>query len=198
MLRINDCLLAVSLLIFLNGCSTIVGSINSGPVEINPTDRTWGQWMDDQSIETVASVNIAKADPALKKSRIKAISFNDTLLLIGQVPNERLKELAGQTAMKIKQVKQVYNELTIGDNIDLLLQSNDALLTAKIKSALISSDDVTADNIKVYTENATVYLMGLATPATAQIVVNIVRNITGVKKVVKVFEYLPDSLLTTK
>ncbi|MDB2384629.1 BON domain-containing protein [Endozoicomonas sp.] len=190
MTRINGFILAAFVML-ISGCSTIVGSVNDGPVEINPNERTWGQWMDDQAIETVAAVNIKKADPAFKKSRIKAVSFNGTLLLIGQVPDARLKELAQTTANDITQITQVYNELTVEPIANLLTQSNDVLLTTKIKTGLISSKKVIADHIKINTENGTVFLMGLVTPESAEAAVDVARNTSGVKKVVKVFEYLP-------
>ena len=190
MMRITAFFLA-GILSLISGCSTIVGSVNEEPIEIDSSERTWGSWMDDQTIETVASVNIQKADPAFKDSRIKTISFNGTLLLIGQVPNAHLKTQASNTAKKINQVKQVYNELTVGPIADLLIQSNDSWLTTKVKTGLISSDDVIADRIKVNTEKGTVYLMGIVTPKEAQAAVNVVRNTHGVQKVVKVFEYIP-------
>lgn len=190
MTRVNSLFFSV-FAVLISGCSTIIGGVNNGPIEISPNERTWGQWLDDQSIETVATVNINKSDPKFKKSRIKAISFNGTLLLVGQVPNTRLQQLAQVTANNVKQVQQVYNELTIGPAISLITQSNDSLLTAKIKSALINSEDVIADHISVNTENGTVFLMGLVTAKAANTAVDIARHTSGVKKVVKVFEYLP-------
>ncbi|MFV9995032.1 MAG: BON domain-containing protein, partial [Coxiella endosymbiont of Dermacentor nuttalli] len=42
---------------------------------------------------------------------------------------------------------------------------------------------------KVMTENEVVYLMGIVSPRQAAIAANIASQISGVKKVVKVFEY---------
>ncbi len=184
-----------ALFVFATGCSTIVGSINEKPIKINPLERTWGSWLDDQTIETVTSVNIQKADPDFAHARVKVISFNGTVLLIGQVPETRLKPVATTIARGVEHVKQVYNELAVGPVADLLAQSNDSWLTSKVKSGLISSSDVVADRVKVYTEMGTVYLMGIVTPEEADAAVNVARNTSGVQKVVKVFEYpLPDHL----
>ena len=45
-------------------------------------------------------------------------------------------------------------------------------------------------NIKVVTENSTVYLMGLITREMATTAADIARNTSGVERVVKIFEYI--------
>ena len=178
------------LLALLSGCTTLVDSVNDEPIKIDNNKRTWGSWMDDQTIETVTAVNINKADPALRESRVKVISFNSIVLLIGQVPNEKLKKLAGQTTRNVLKVRQVYNELKIAPNANILTQSNDSWLSTKIKTSMVTNKAVIADRIKVNTEQGTVYLMGLVTPKMAQEAVSIAANTRGVSKVVKVFEYI--------
>ena len=186
---LSTCLLT-GLLALISGCAALVDSVNEEPVHIDNSKRTWGSWMDDQTIETVTTVNINKADPALRKARVKVISFNGTVLLIGQVPNENLKRVAGQTAQNVEKVRQVYNELEVGPNADILQQSNDSWLTTKIKTAMVTDKAVVADRIKINTELGTVYLMGLVTPKVAQEAVSIAANTYGVARVVKVFEYI--------
>ncbi|MGI2027479.1 BON domain-containing protein [Endozoicomonas acroporae] len=188
-IALSTCLLT-GLLTLLSGCAALVDSVNEEPVNIDNSKRTWGSWVDDQTIETVTAVNINKADPALRESRVKVISFNGTVLLIGQVPNANLKRLAGQTAQRVEKVRQVYNELKIGPNADILVQSNDSWLTTKIKTSMVTSEAVVADRIKINTEQGTVYLMGLITPKMAQEAVSIAANTYGVSRVVKVFEYV--------
>ncbi|MDP0562347.1 MAG: BON domain-containing protein [Candidatus Endonucleobacter sp. (ex Gigantidas childressi)] len=185
-------LFLVYFLVHVSGCSTIIGGFSEEPMDTNSHERSWGNWMNDQTIETMATVNIQKIDPDFKNSRVKAISFNGTLLLIGQVSTASLKAMASKTVKKIHQVKQIYNELNIGPTITFLTQSNDSLLTMKVKAEFISSDDLVADRIEVNTENSTVYLMGLVTIEEAQAAVDIARNVHGVHKVVKIFEYPQD------
>ncbi len=181
--------LLTGILTLLSGCAALVDSVNEDPVSIDDSRRTWGSWIDDQTIETVAAVNINKADPTLREARVKVISFNGIILLVGQVPSQSLKTLAGQTAQNVQKVRQVYNELNVSPNADIIEQSNDSWLTAKVKAAMVSSEAVLADRIKVATEQGTVYLMGLVTPKVAQEAVNIAANTSGVRRVVKVFEY---------
>ena len=181
-----------SALFLLTSCSSIANKISDEPIALDPNERTWGQWVDDQSLETIAAVNIKKSNPAFEKeeSRIKVVSYNGNILLLGQVPNTQLKALAQSTVQSIPQVKQIYNELTIDQPTTLLIQSNDAVLTTKIKARLVSSKDVSANQIIVNTENGTAFLMGMTTAKTAQEAADIASKTPGVQKVVKVFEYL--------
>ena len=182
--------LLITVLMLLNGCAALVDSVNQEPIAISDGERTWGSWLDDQTIETVTTVNIKKADPALRSARVKVISFNGIVLLVGQVPNRQLKELASDTAQNVAKVRQVYNELEIGPNADLMTQSNDSWLTGKIKSAMLANNAVTADRIKINTEQGTVFLMGLVTPQMAEKAASIAANTRGVSRVIKVFEYI--------
>ena len=179
------------LLTLTTGCATVVDSVNEDPIRQDPTQRSWGNWLDDQTIETVAEVNINKSsDEFRRNSRIKVISFNGIVLIIGQVPNQSLKDEATRIVTPIQNVQKVYNELTVGQLASVIEHSSDAWLTTKIKTKLIQDEIVSADKIKVNTEKGTVFLMGLATPKEASNAVEAARNTRGVQKVVKIFEYV--------
>ena len=182
--------LLITALTLLSGCAALVDSVNQDPIVIDDGKRTWGSWLDDQTIETVTTVNINKADPALRTARVKVVSFNGIVLLVGQVPSQQLKDLASQAAQSVTRVRQVYNELTIGPNADLIAQSNDSWLTGKIKTAMLANNAVAADRIKINTEQGTVFLMGLVTPEMAEEATAIAANTQGVSRVVRVFEYI--------
>lgn len=188
--RLSASLMA-GLLILVGGCATMVESVNENPIRLDPTERSWGNWLDDSTIETIAEVNINKARPEFKRnSRIKVISFNGTALIIGQVPTKALKKEAAQIVTPIKNVRKVYNELSVGPQASIMEHTNDSWLTTKIKTKLIQDEIVTADKIKVNTEKGTVFLMGLTTPKEASAAVEAARSTRGVQKVVKVFEYV--------
>lgn len=181
-----------ALLTLTAGCTTIVESTSEDPITLDSRERTWGNWVDDKTIETVAGANIIKADPAFRElARVKVVSYNGIVLLIGQVPEERLKHLAGETVKEIQQVRKIYNELEVGKYAGFGVQSNDTWITTKIKTVMTTnSQHIAADQIKINTEKGTVYLMGLVSPQAAQEAVDIAKNTGGVQKVVKVFEYI--------
>ncbi len=188
-MKILLALFACSLLL-LGGCASTVSAVKDGPIQEDHGSRTWGAMVDDQSIETIITVNIDKADPELKKSHAVVVSFNGYVLLIGQVPSEELKEKAEAVANQGLKVRKVINELEIAGPTTSLVRSGDSWLTAKIKSRMMAAENFPSSRIKVVTENGTVYLMGLVTTQEADMAVEITRESYGVQKIVKVFEYI--------
>ena len=174
----------------LGGCTMVMKATNEGPIEQSPKERSWGAWWDDNTIVRVADVNISKADPGFDDSHIVLVSYNGMLLLTGQVNNERLKNLAEETARRVQKVRKVYNELEIAGPTTALVRSSDSWLTSKIRSQMLTTDNFPASRIKVTTENGVVYLMGIVTPEEAKMAVNLVSSSYGVQKIVKLFEYV--------
>ena len=98
--------------------------------------------------------------------------------------------LATHEVERLRNVRKVYNELAVTGPTSMISRTNDSWLTTKIKSALVAAEDTDASRIKVVTENGVVFMMGLLTRAEADAAVNITRQIQGVQKVVKLFEYM--------
>ena len=177
-------------LFLLQGCSNIIDATTSEPIEDKPDKRTAGAFVDDEIIETKARVNIRKADPGLKQAHINATSYNGIVLLSGQVGNETLRQLAANTAAKIKKVKRVHNELTVAGNTSMLVRSNDTWITSKLKSKLLINKLIEGRRVKVVTENGTVFLMGLLSKEEGDRAAEVARKTGGVQKVVTLFEYI--------
>lgn len=183
-------LLLGALLALGNGCTSIISATTSEPIQIDPGKRSLGVKIDDSQIETIATVNINKASSVLNSAPVSVHSFNAVVLLIGQVPTNSARELAGETVRKLPNVRQVHNELQVQAPISLLAGANDSWLTTKIRSKLLTNRDIESGRLKIVTENNTVFLMGLVTHAEAEIVTDIARHTGGVQKVVRVFEYI--------
>ncbi|MAN50965.1 MULTISPECIES: BON domain-containing protein [unclassified Marinimicrobium] len=182
--------LLTALLSVLGGCTTIVDATTSEPIQLNPGKRSLGMRIDDSQIETIASVNINKTHQRLDDSPIDVHSYNAVVLLVGQVPNAELRSLAGKTVDAIHSVRQVHNELEVDAPISFMTRSHDNWLTTKVKTKLYASRDVEGGRVKVITENASVYLMGLVSRAEADRITDIVSRTGGVERVVRVFEYI--------
>ncbi|MDO3382791.1 BON domain-containing protein [Gilvimarinus algae] len=173
-----------------SACTSIISATTDEPITIDPGKRSLGVKIDDQQIETVASVNIDKAHPQLDSAPVSVHSFNAVVLLVGQVPTNELRELAGNTVKKLPNVRQVHNELQVQAPLSLLAGANDSWLTTKIKSKLLTNRDIDSGRLHIVTENNTVFLMGLVTHAEAETVTDVARHTGGVQKVVRVFEYI--------
>jgi osmotically-inducible protein OsmY len=125
-----------------------------------------------------------------KHTNINVSTLNRVVLLSGQVDHNWQKQAAEKLVQKIPGVTDVYNWISVDHRSTPLDHARDAWLTAKVKAQLIASDDVDASQIKVVTENGTVFLMGVLTPQEAQVAAVTASHTQGVRQVVKIFSYL--------
>ncbi|MGV8861619.1 MAG: BON domain-containing protein [Pseudomonas sp.] len=184
-------LLALTLCLSISGCSSVLTATRDKPIEDDRGTRTFGSKIDDSLIETKVAVNVAKANPDLDEgSHIVVSSFNGIVLLAGQTPRADLKALAEQAASSVQRVKKVNNELQVIAPSSLLARNNDAWLTTKIKTQMLTDNTIPGSRIKVVTENGIVYLLGLVTQQEATRATNLVQGVSGVQKIVKLFEYI--------
>lgn len=173
-----------------SGCSTIISNTREAPIQEDPGSRTLGHYLEDESIETKILVNISKGSEALAQSHINVISYNGQVLLVGQVPDAGVKQEAERIARQTRHVRKVHNELEIAGPTSTIVRSNDVYLTSRIKVQMLADKRVAGNRIKVVTENGVVYLMGLVRRDEADTAVDITRSVAGVRKIVKVFEYI--------
>ncbi|MFJ2447394.1 BON domain-containing protein [Pseudomonas sp. NPDC087626] len=184
-------LLALTLCLSISGCTSVVNASRESPIQDDRGTRTFGSKIDDSLIETKVGVNVAKANPDLDtQSHIVVTSFNGVVLLAGQTPRADLKAQAEQAAAAVQRVKTVHNELQVMQPSSLLARNNDAWLTTKIKTQMLTDASIPGSRIKVVTENGIVYLLGLLTKQEAAQATNLVQGVSGVQKIVKLFEYI--------
>ena len=90
----------------------------------------------------------------------------------------------------MRKVRTVHNELEIAGPTTMMARTNDAWLTTKVKTVLITNPETDAGRVKVVTENGVVYLMGLLSRTESEAAVEKTRQVFGVQKIVKIFEYI--------
>jgi osmotically-inducible protein OsmY len=181
----------MSVCLFISSCASILNKTNEQPIVEDPASRTMGEIIDDKSIQTWVEVNILKKNDLFDDMNVEVLSFNAKVLLIGQVSTEALKQQASDAALESPKVKTVHNELTVQPPISASAIASDVILTGQIKSQMYLAEGFASRKIKVVTENGVVYLMGLVKQSTAIQAVNIVKKVSGVQKVVRVFEIVP-------
>lgn len=125
-----------------------------------------------------------------RDSHISVTSYNQVLLLTGQVTSVSLKTDAEQIARQTPNVRRIYNELTVQEPISLKQRSRDTLLLSQLRSEMIAEKELESGSIRIIVENGDVYLMGIATHEQANIAVTVARHTRGVNKVVKIFQYI--------
>lgn len=177
----------------LSGCgaAVVVGGVATGAVVAHDR-RTTGTFVEDQEIQ-LRVIKLRGQDPELvEKSNIDVTVYNLHVLLTGQAENRALVERFRDRVLTIPRVRGVFDEVEIGAESTWGEATADAYLTSKVKLALfdvgIESFDPT--RVKVTSSLGSVYLMGLLTPTEADAVTEKVRFVSGVKRVVKLFEYI--------
>ena len=183
-------LACVALLTTLSGC---VGLVAGGAVmtAVSANDRrTLGAQTEDKAI---ALKGESRARSIVgEQGHVNVTSFNRKVLLTGEVRDEGMKAAVEREVRAVGGVLNVVNELEIGSPSKYTTRSNDALITTKVKASLVDMQTISANSFKVVTERGNVYLMGIVTPREAQIGTDVARGVSGVQKVVKVFEYIND------
>ncbi|OUR74821.1 BON domain-containing protein [Colwellia psychrerythraea] len=174
----------------LQGCAVATVVAVTAGASIVADRRTFSKQIDDQSIEFIAHNELNKQKALSNNTNLHVVSMNGTVLVIGQAPNSYLRDLAIKTIQDVPDIVTIHNQIRIGSTTAITTQSNDIWLTSKVKSALLANGEVNAKDIKVVTENSEVFLLGLVTQKEANIVVEITRNINGVSRVFKAFEYI--------
>jgi osmotically-inducible protein OsmY len=183
-------LLAATLASSLSGC---VGLVAAGAVSgtLAASDRrTFGAQTEDKAIAVKAEVKF----PNLvgNAGHVNIASFNRRVLLTGEVRDQEMKDAVEREVRAIEGVLSVTNELEIAGPSSYTSRSSDALITTKVKASLVDAKDISANSVKVVTERGNVYLMGRVTQREGGIAAEIARGVSGVYKVVKVFEYISE------
>ena len=172
------------------GCASIVASMSEpGHIDEPGNKRTFGTYVEDQNIEVKIKANLLNADERYNDAHLSIFSYNRIVLLTGQVPSQDLLDRATRIAEKVRLVRKVHNEMTIAEPTSLADRVNDSWITTKINAHMLATKDFPASRVQVLTEAGVVYLMGLLTENEANWAVDIVRQVYGVKKIVKIIEY---------
>ncbi|SDN21497.1 BON domain-containing protein [Vreelandella arcis] len=185
--RMSRLLMAAALgsSVFLAGCAT-----NTRVDSSNYAQRSEDVAAVDATIEREVGRALERADGRLDDARIRPHSFNGVVLLVGQVPSEELRKKAENVTAGLRGVNEVYNELTVSALSPSSQRITDTWLTTNVVSQLATNDSIDSSKLKVTTENASVYIMGMVTRDEADRIVNAASNVSGVQRIVKVFEYI--------
>ena len=188
---------AIAATSLLAGCAPlVVGAAVVGGAMVVTDRRSSGAQVDDEVIEVKANGRIGEALPG-DNVRVNVTSYNRMVLLTGEVPGAGDKTTVEQVVARIDNVVSVVNELTVGPPNSFSEKTKAAFITTKVKASLVDAKDVFSNQIKVVTHRGVVYLMGRLTEREATRAAEIARGVSGVVKVVKVFEILTEAELAS-
>lgn len=141
------------------------------------------QWNDTSLAMNIEG--LTNHGPFKEKMDINSVAVNGEVLLIGQSTSPELTTQFVNLVKQMPEVKKVFNEIEARPLLDLNQISQDALLTTRVKTEMITSKRLSDVTVKVLTENGVVYLMGYVNQTQADVATEIARNVSGVKKVVR-------------
>lgn len=152
--------------------------------------RTFGAQTEDKSIVFKGETRIPNI--VGDAGHVNVTGFNRKVLLTGEVRDQAMKAAVEREVSAIEGVQSIVNELEVAGVSSFTSRSNDTLITGKVKASFVDAKDLYANSIKVVTERGTVYLMGRLTQSEGQRAADVARGVSGVQKVVKVFEYISE------
>ena len=177
----------------LGGCAVLVGGALVGGALSYNDRRTSGAQIEDEAIELKA---VSRVNALLgERGHVNITSYNRSVLITGEVPVEADRAKVEQTVAGVEPVRATTNELMVGFSSSMSTRSNDTILTSKVKAAFLDARDLQSNAIKVVTERSTVYLLGRLTEREAARAADVARAVSGVTKVVRVFEVISEAEL---
>ena len=171
----------------LQGCVEMA-VMGAGAAALSAFDRrSTGAQVDDEAIELRSGNRVSERFG--DKVHVNITSYNRSVLLTGEVPNAAAKSEIEKIVSGTVNVRSVTNDLQVADGTSLTSRATDATTTGKVKARFLDANKFNTLLVKVVTEASVVYLMGIVTEAEAAAAVEVARTTSGVRKVVKVFEY---------
>ncbi len=187
-------LAAAALAAGLSACAPLIigGAVVGGVMAVDR--RTAGTQVEDEGIELRAGNRIRET--LGDRVHVNVTSYNRQVLLTGEAPNAQDRQTVEQIVGSVENVRSVVNDLAVMPNTSLSQRSNDTFITGKVRASLVDAKDISATAFKVVTERNIVYLMGRVSQREANRATDIARGVSGVSKVVRVFEIVSEEELS--
>jgi osmotically-inducible protein OsmY len=122
-----------------------------------------------------------------KSCNINVNVMDGNVLLTGQCPTKSLKMQAERLAATATGINELYNEINVEGPTSYLVRTSDDLISTRIKLNLINRPELKTAHIQVIVEEGVVYLMGTATKSQQSYILKLVKEISGVQKIVNIF-----------
>lgn len=186
----NMKLLSVSVILasaLISGCAPVlVGGAAITSATVMTDRRTTGSIVDDEVLEKRVRYEIGEVI-GHDKHHIAVTSYEGKVLLTGEVLTSLDKERAQAVATKSVGVNTVINELAVMDPSSVTTLLSDSMLATKVRSAIIGTENISLNQMKVTVQRGIVYLMGIVTPEEAKLASKVAAGVNGVQQVVTCF-----------
>lgn len=179
---------AAALITLTSGCAPLVvggAAVATGATVSTLTDRrSAGAVVNDEVLEKRINWEISQALGKNIDSHITVTAYNGKVLLTGEVATEQGRQIAVQTAECSLDVASVINELAVMENAGIGQRLSDSSLATKVRSRLVTTENVYLSQMKVVVERGVVYLMGIVTPQENELALKVASRVGGAAKVI--------------
>lgn len=187
-MMLKKTLLGVILIALLQGCAPAASVISQEGMGWD--QRTTDSIVKDDQIEGAGN-NMIQLHPALSDNNTLSIHvYNQTMLIVGAVDNMEERSQLSALMKSIPGLHRIYNQVTLTKPLNYTQRLADSWLTAKIKTRLMSEEQLHFNRIKVITNDQNVYLLGLVNPDEAERAIAATKEVPGVKKIIRLFEII--------
>lgn len=174
----------------LSGCIAVLAGAAVGGAVASVDRRTLGTQTEDEGIELKASTRLRNI--VGDAGHVNVTSYNRKVLITGEVRDDAMKRAIENEVRGTANVESIINELDVSGASSYTSRASDTLITSKVKLSIADKKTVPATAVKVVTERGTVFLMGLVTQREGNIAADVAKGVSGVTRVVKVFEYISE------
>ncbi|WP_023604183.1 BON domain-containing protein [Aliivibrio logei] len=175
-------------IVLLQGCAGLFIAGAATTASVVTDHRSMKEQLSDKN-RALEATGLANKSPYQYNMRVSAVAYDGKVLLMGQAKDKEINQQFEQQVKTIKGVKTVYNQIRIRPLLTFTQINNDSWITTKVKSSLLADSELNGIKVSVYTEAQEVFLVGFVTKEQGNLAADIARNVTGVKGVIKAFEY---------
>ena len=166
-------------------CMALVGLLQACAVSDR---RSMGNQIDDNTLDVRVENALEKNKTLQDSANINVFVYNGVVLLTGQAPSQDMIETASQLAQTVEGIKELQNQVRLGNPVSFTTRTRDSYITSNIKTQLLADKEVSSQNIRVVTENGEVFMLGIVNETEGTRAIEIARHVNGVAQVIKLFE----------
>lgn len=173
----------IAISVLLSGCIPVIvtGAAITGKTVAE--DRRVGTKVDDNVIALKIRESMLQYDAELL-SYVSVAVHEGRVLITGNVKESAKKSAVEDMAWKVSGVKEVINEIEMGE-VTLKDIANDAWITNALRSKALVDSDIRSANYVFQAECGKLYILGVArSQAEMDKLIDVARHIKGVRKVV--------------
>ena len=175
----------------LSGCIAVFAVAGAGAGAAH--DRRGVRTVFDDKNLQLSALDVYNKDKELAlQNDVSIVVYNGVMLLVGEVRTAELKARAERLVSGFSATRKLVNEIEVREPEGFWSRRRDNTITVHAKTAMLDIVDQTGfdpTRINITTTHRVVYLMGIVSRDEAERIVEIARNVAGVERVVKVFEY---------